>query len=825
MSVTRLLHAASLLFIASSLAAVAQPRGAGQGPQGTIVGSVVDSASGDPLRLATVAIFSQSDSVLVTGALTESNGAFTIVGLRPGRYYARVSFLGYTPHFVSDVVVGPGASRVDLGRIAIAEATIAGQEVSVSARREFMTVEIDRTSYRAADMPVAAGGNATDVLRNIPSIEVDVDGNVSLRGNQNVVVLLNGRALTMTGDALTSFLQNLPANSIDRIEVIPNPSAKYDPEGMSGIINIVLKEQGSRGLSGGANAGIGTQDSYSAGVNLAYGSGPWSIYGNYGFNASSRRFTGTRDQISYVSTLAPGLQQESSEKRAWSGHVLNGSIEYALDARSSLALNTILSLRGGSSSGTSRYRELDTAGAVFSRYDRANDADDDGSGMDYRLSYKWVAEASKHELTAEARYSLNTDDNVSSYTQTERHLDETPMDNPALQHVSQSDDNRDVALQIDYVRPIADDGRLEAGYKGELEQVSGDLNSQSYDYASGEFRPDVSVNNTYDYDRQIHAAYAIYAHDFGVIGAQVGARVEQAMTTFDQKTTGESFDNDYFSVFPSAFVTYKPSDAVNLKASYSRRINRPWIQTLNPFVSQDDPTFREMGNPYLKPEYVDALELSFNHFSDITSLTVTPYYRRTTDVIRRYGDLDSTTGVGTVTFRNFDESTSYGADIVATLRLGERYNLFAGGSLYQMTTDASNVEQGLSSDAFGWNARLNATVGLIEGMDMQLTWFYRSPWALEGGGEVKAFQGTDVAVTQKLLDNRLRIGVRVSDVFDQRGFSVTRTDPQYEISFTRKPSSRTAMLTLSYSFGTPDRSARRRPQTQQQGPDADSGGW
>jgi outer membrane receptor protein involved in Fe transport len=261
-----------------------------------------------------------------------------------------------------------------------------------------------------------------------------------------------------------------------------------------------------------------------------------------------------------------------------------------------------------------------------------------------------------------------------------------------------------------------------------------------------------------------------------------------------------------------------------LKASYSRRINRPWIQGLNPFVSQDDPTFREVGNPYLKPEYIDAIELSANHFTDLTSLTITPYYRRTTDVIRRYGDLDSATGVGTVTFKNFDESVSYGADIVGSLRLGERYNMFASASLYQMTTDASNIEEGLASDAFGWNARVNATVGLLEGMDMQLTWFYRGPWALEGGGEVKPMQSTDIALTQKLLENRLRIGLRVSDVFDQRGFSVTRTDPQYDISFTRKPSSRTGMLTLSYTFGTPDKNARRRPQAQPNAPDME-GGW
>ncbi|HVK37762.1 MAG TPA: TonB-dependent receptor [Candidatus Kapabacteria bacterium] len=823
------------MLLASSMYTLAQaPRGGAGGPGGpggaqgagaTISGIVVDSATAEPLRVATVAIFSERDSTMITGALTERDGRFSIVGLRPGRYYARVSFLGYAHRFIEGIEIAPGGDGARLGSIALVTDAVKGNEVSVTARRDFMTVEIDRTSYKASEMPVAAGGNATDILRNIPSIEVDVDGNVSLRGSQNVVVLLNGRTLSMSGEALTSFLQNLPANSIDRIEVIPNPSAKYDPEGMSGIINIVLKEQASRGLSGGANAGVGTRDSYSAGVNLAYGDGPWNLYGNYGFNASSRTFTGTRDQVNRVAGLAPRLDQSSNDSHSWLGHLVNGSVEYLFDQQNSLALNAIVNLRSSESGGISRYAEMNGQGEIAERYHRLNDGEGDGISTDTRLSYRWVAEPSKHELTAEARLVFGEDDDTTHYAQQQLELDGSPTGvAPAQQRVRQDNDNRGATVQLDYVRPLGDGIRLETGYKGELEGVGGTLYSESFDETTSSFRPDVALNNSYDYERQNHAIYGIYGHDFGLVGVQVGARLEQATSTFDLTTTGESFDNDYFSVFPSAFVTFKPSDALNLKASYSRRINRPWIQALNPFVSQDDPTFRETGNPYLKPEYIDAVELSFNHFTDLTSLTLTPYYRRTTDVIRRYGDLDSTTGVGTVTFLNFDESTSYGADIVGSLRLGERYSMFASASLYQMTTDASNVEDGLASDAFGWNARVNANVGLLEGMDMQLTWFYRSPWALEGGGEVRAMQSSDIAVTQKLLENRLRIGLRLSDVFDQRQFSVTRNDAQYDISFTRKPSSRIAMLTLSYTFGTPDRKARRPQQTQPQGPDME-GGW
>lgn len=810
-----------VLLFTIALPAVAQQRGGGQ-PGGTLVGKVIDSASGEPLRVATVSILSASDSVLVTGALTERDGSFSITGMRPGRYYARVSYLGYAPRIIDHVVVTAAPSPIRLGAIALVPGAIKGQEVSVTAQRDFMTVEIDRTSYRAADMPVAAGGSATDVLRNIPSIEVDVDGSVSLRGNQNVVVLLNGRALTMSGEALTSFLQNLPANSIDRIEVIPNPSAKYDPEGMSGIINIVLKEQGSRGLSGGVNAGAGTQDSYSAGVNLAYGNGAWNLYGNYGVNAGSRSFLGEREQEWRHSSRADQLQQSSSDSSSWIGQVLNASAELSIAPQHSLSLNTILSRRNDESGGASRYSEQSN-GSPSRRYDRTNASENVGFGMDYRLGYKWVTEASKHELSVETRYTRNIDERTTGYSQMSRALDETPIsDSVAYQNVRQHDGSWTASLQLDYVRPVGDGGRVESGYLGERERIDGDFFSERLDRTTETYRPDIALNNRFTYDREFHAVYGIYAHDFGTFGAQVGARVEQAMTTFALLTIDSAYDNDYFSVFPSAYVTYKPSDAVYVKASYSRRINRPWTDILNPFVSQDDPTFSEIGNPLIKPEYIDAVELSLSHFTDATSLTLTPYYRRTTDVIRRYGSIDSN-GVGTVTFKNFDNSVSLGTDIVASLRLGERYNIFASFSLFQMTTDASNVEEGLGSDAFGWNGRLNATLGLLPGMDMQLTYFYRAPWMLEGGGAVAAMQSGDIALTQKLLDNRLRIGLRVSDVLDQRRFSVTRNADDFDISFWRKPSSRAAMLTASYTFGTPE---RRRPTPQSSGePDRGSGGW
>jgi outer membrane receptor protein involved in Fe transport len=809
----------------SAVTALAQRPGGGSpgAAQGSVSGIVVDGATGTPLPVATVAIRSSRDSSLVTGTLAAKDGSFSASGLRPGRYYARISYVGYATRFI-DIAITPGSPQVDLGKVELSTDASVKPDVVVSAQREFMTVAIDRTIYRTADMPVVAGGSATDVLRNVPQVDVDIDGNVSLRGSQNVVIQINGRPSMLSGQQLTNFLQGLPANSIERIEVIPNPSAKYDPDGMSGIINIVLKQETNRGLSGGINGSIGTRNNYNIGGNISYGQGPWNIYANYGFNLFSRQGAGTRSQQNLLVNPPNYLDQLSSDTNRWISHVLNGSVEYAFDQKNSLALNTMLNLRGGGSSGLSRYFQRNVNRDLTSRYNRSTDDDRDGLEMEYRLSYRWIPEATKHELSAELRYGVDNDDETGNYLQQDLNLNETPMNaTPLHQQTKEKNDERGITLQVDYTRQLWEGARLEAGYKGESEKTSSSLSSESFDYTSGAFLPDTSVNNTFDYDKQIHAVYTNIGEEFGSFGAQAGLRLEQALTTFDLKTTSSSFDNDYFSIFPSAFISYRPIDAIQLKASYSKRINRPWTHALNPFISQSDPTFRQIGNPNLKPEYIHSFEFGITHTTDLTTVTLTPFFRRTVDVIRRYGTLDSN-GVATATFRNFDRNDNYGADLIGSIRLGEKLSAFASFSAFQTVTDPGSSDQTDRAEGFVWTARANVSFQIIPGLDAQMSWFYRAPQPIEGGGRVGSFSSGDFALQQKLFDNRGRLGLRVSDPFNQMGFNIQRADSTGVFSFERKPQSRTLYLTFSYSFGSQERRAQRRPGTQQQ-PDMDTGGW
>ncbi len=807
----------ALLFLAVASLNAQTPRrgGADAGPQGTITGTVTDSASGEALARASVALRSAADSSLVTGAITERDGSFSINGVRPGRYYARVSFVGYTTRVVPDITVTPSASTVELGKITMTPATTGGDEVTVNARREFMTMAIDRTIYKTGDLQVASGGTTMDVLRNIPAIDVDANDNISLKGSQNVVIQINGRPSMVTGAMLATFLRGLPADAVERVEVIPNPSAKYDPDGMSGIINIVLKQNTDRGTSGGVTGSIGTHDNYSIGGNVSYGSGPWSLFANYGFNYSDRNTDGSYTRKLLTPGPIPFLEGNSGDHSIVRGHVVNANVDYALSKAHMVSLAVMSNARISGTNGLTGTSERDTAMVLTRRYNRSSAGDGDGSGADLRLDYKWTIQPSRQELTAEVRYNTEKNANANGSVNQDIAVDGSPANQtPARQNTRDDFKSRVVTLQADYTQPVGDQGRIEAGYKSDLEVINNGFYSENFDYSSGLFRPDASANNTSEYDRNIHAAYLTYGHELGRFSAQAGVRAEQALTTFTLGNTGDAFRTDYFSLFPSAFVMYKPDDAWQFKASYSRRINRPMTMLLNPFSSTDDPNFRRSGNPNLKPEYTDAYELTASIFGDRATLTTTGFYRRTTDVMRRYGFTD-TAGVTTVTWTNFNTNETYGADLTGTLKIGDWFSGFAYVSAYQNVTNAGNVDTTFNNNAFQWSFRVNGTFTPMLGTDLQITYFLK-PAANMEGARLGAFTMTDVSLTQRLLEGRARIGVRVSDPFNVQKFSITRVDESTDLYFYRKWTSRTLALTFSYTFGTPDRTRRNQGGQQRQ---------
>ena len=801
----------AVAFSSSSFAQQFGGRGQGERPAGMrpstkISGSVQDADTGESIPSASVAVWSARDSSLATGTITDADGAFSIEGLRPGRYYAQVHFVGYLTEEISDVALRPGAWTADLGVIALRTDVQMLDEVVIEERREFMEVGIDRTVYNTRDQLVAAGGDASQVLEEIPSVEVDIDGNISLRGNQNVAILLNGRPTSMTGEALITFLQGLPASTVDRVEVIPNPSAKYEPDGMSGILNIVLRRDQDLGFGGSLTAGGGTQESYNVGGSLNFIQGKFTSFVNYGFRHGVRNSEGDRWQENRLANPLTVIDEDDRGERGGDSHNMSANVDYNMTDRNVLSLAARLSARGGNQDGLNAYRLLDANEALMSSYDRTRIGDRTDLNQDYRLTFSRIVAPGTHELKAEARYEKEKEDDENSYAEDGARFGGFGAvvggDDPFMQRSTQEENTGEASLQLDYARPLGN-GKMEAGYKGSVNLLDSRFGVETFDHGLNAYMADARRTNTFDYRQNIQAAYGIVQQSLGPIAAQVGLRYEQARTTFDLTTANQRYENDYNSLFPSAFLTWELSRSETgwkqLKFSYSKRISRPNTWRLNPFNDDLDPYSRREGNPYLEPEYTHSMEGSYIHFAGSVSVTFTPYYRKTNNRIQWYEFINDQ-GVSITTFRNFDSSDSWGLESIGTLRLSSRLNAFGSFNAFRMQTDGSNVESGLGNDAWGWSTRANATIGVREGLSVQLSWFYRAPMDIENG-RIGAFSRVSIGARQQLLNERASLSLQIRDPFDMMQFNITRETARFYQETIRNFNARQVNLSLTYNFG------------------------
>ena len=787
----------------------ARPGAGAMAPQqggGTIRGTVRD-ASGQPVRAARIAVWSAADSTLVTGGVSDNAGAFRIEGLRPGAYYLRVTMLGYTTGRVERVAVTPAAQTADVGEVRLAAEAVALEGISATAERSEVTQAVDRTVISARNMPAAAGGNATDVLRNVPGVEVDGEGKVSVRGNQNVAVQINGRPAPMRGDALTNFLKQLPASMVDRVEVVPNPSAKYDAEGMGGILNIVLRQDADLGTSGGFTLGMGTGDKYNGSANLGYQRGNLTLFGSYGLNLDQRGNRGYNRRENLYLTPSTFLDQEITGEFENFSHNFNASADLKLGKVSTLSATAMLGAFGGDIRNVNDYTLLDASRSPTARFDRITETAIDNTTADFSLGFRHTVQPQKNELSAEVRWNRNVDDNDSRFTLWPRTLAGVPAD-AATEIENTLTDSRytNTVFQLDYTRQLNPLWKVETGYKGSLRDMDNAFDADRTVNGA----PEAPRSNEFAYDEDVHAGYGTLTRDFGRLDVQAGARLEWSKTTYD----------DYTDLFPSASLMYELGSQQMLKASYSRRIQRPQTQFLNPFPFQEDPQNRFMGNPELAPEYTDSYELSYQRALPFGSLTLTPYYRRTTDAVRRYKLLDEN-GVSTTTFRNLATAESYGADVSSTVRLGDRFSGFASGSVFRVVTDGSNVESDLGSDALSWIVRGNLTYKVSPRLDLTWFQFYRAPMDVEQG-RISGFSMANFALRHKLWGEKGSLSLRVSDPFDQSGFRFQTADESHVQDSRRKWDQRALFVTFNYTFGQQPR-LRPRNQDGQQPPQQPGG--
>ncbi len=812
-----LLLAAGAHTLDAQAPAAARPAGPPPSGNGEVKGSVVDSASKAGVARASVAVRSKASNALVAGAIANADGSFRVQGLRPGAYTVRVTYIGFAPR-VQDFAITPAAPAVDVGALSLTRVAAKLAGVEVKEEQSAVVIEPDRNSYRAKDVAPGAG-NASEVLDNVPSVNVDGDGKVSLRGNENVAVQINGRPSPITGTQLGAYLKSLPANIIERVEVVPNPSAKYDPEGMAGIINIVLKANTDLGWSGGANAGVAKINKFNGSANVGYQVGDLTTFSNFGVNTDRRPIVGIndRERFNSLQALTGATNQDIDQRADNSGQNFNTNVDYKLTPKDVFSNAIAINHRTGNDGSVSLYEELNSSRVLTDRYERPRYADTKGLMFDYTTALKRTIEPRKHELGGEIRFNRSRDEDVTNlWRQPPTASGSTPT--TRIERELQNTDalTKTLNAQLDYTRPLSAKSKIETGYKGTGRWLDRDFSVQKDSLGSGTYKLSPQ-SNAFGFDERVHAGYAVVSQSAGKFELQGGLRAEHASRDFNLKASAKSYPFSYNSLFPSGVIMYNASDAVQTKLSYSRRIRRPGTQELNPFPSFFDVQNVFIGNPGLNPEYTDAVELGLTRNFKLGTLQVSPFFRHTKDIIRvdiNTADVIDGREVTSISFKNLASSNSWGSDINGQLRLGPKFSGFAGFNVFKMVTDGGSTSS-LGSDAVTWSTRLNGTTQITPSTTFQASWFYRAPMKIEKG-EFKSMQMVNLSFRQKISD-RSTVGLRASDPFNTGTFRVRAgNDNVIQIS-ERNFGARAVYVTYQYVYGQQPRIRQARPDDQPQG--------
>jgi outer membrane receptor protein involved in Fe transport len=762
---------------------------------GEVRGTIIDGETGAPIASASIELWSEADSMLIAGAVTRDNGSFRIDGLSPGSYRLRVAMLGYNIHTAAGVVITAAAPRATAGSIALERRAIALAGVEATAESQ-LVIAPDRNIYRAREVAPAAA-TATDVLESVPAVQVDADGKLSLRGNENVVVQINGRPTPLRGAQLGSYLRQLPASTIERVEVVPNPSARQDPEGMAGILNIVLKQTVDLGRSGGITLAGASSGRYAASGNFGYQGGAITLFTNYGYSSDERAIAGVNDRTRLGAGRTPlwFTEQDIEGTNTNSGHNVGANLEYRLNERDAVFTSGMLNFRKMSDVSLSEYSELDDDRTLIDRYDRTRGARTRNGMADATVGFRRTIKPQQHEVSAEVRMNRQDD--------TDRTLlwripdGTTPIDGEtnetdALTH--------QLTAQIDYTRMFGAATKLETGYKGNLRWLDRDFAVVTDETGSGAWEPS-PLSNGIELDEQVHAAYGVLSRTVGRIELQAGLRAEHAQRDF-LLADGQEYPFTYRSLFPSALVSTKIGETGQAKLSYSRRVRRPGTQELNPFPVFMDAQNVFFGNPHLGPEYTDAFELGLQRSGRLGSVQLSPFFRRTTDIIRvDINTADSVMGreVTSISFTNVASSDSWGADLNGQFRISPALSGLASMNIFKMVTDGGS-ESSLSSDAVVWTARLNATYDVTPATMLQAMYFYRAPMNFERG-RFSGMSMMNVVVRQKLRGDALTATLRIADPFDTSRFRVNVGDDNVIQYTDRSFSNRALHLSIQATFG------------------------
>lgn len=764
---------------------------------GSISGIVIEKASNKPLEFATVIVKNNFDSTLFQGTVTGKKGEFSFASVAFGSYRITYSFIGFEKVETPVLVLNAKQIKLDLGKLYISESTAVLGEISVTAQRSTFVNSIDRKTFNVGQDVMSKTGSVSELLQNVPSVQVDIDGNVSLRGSDNVMFLINGKPSSLMGANRAAVLQQMPANSIDKIEIITNPSAKYKPDGTSGIINIVLKKDKNLGLNGQASLNAGNDNRYNGNFSINYNPGKINVFGSYSIRQDERmrltddtrkHFIPNTDSINYTQVISHDYSRPLS-------HIVQAGADYKINSHNAFGFTSSYNYRTFIRHATDANLWQDTFLKTTKDYDRTRR--DPEFEKDLELSANYVHSFLKegHELTVDYTTSISKEQEDNHYTDTYR----LPLIIPSYDNTLISQGDNETQFTVGYVNPISEDIKIEAGYILELRKNDMNFFGEFYNPLFSLWEKDYQKSNHFIYNEDIHVLYGTYEQHMGKFGFLGGIRAEEAFVDANQITTDTLIKNNYFRIYPSLHITFNLTDNNELQLNYSHRIRRPEGDELNPFPEYADPYNLRVGNPHIKPADVHSVEFGYQYKKNSTTFLSTIYYRYTyngmTDITRFINDT-----VKLTTRENLTKSSSAGLELVLSSTLGKIGNINLSTNTFYNTIDASGLGYSKNKSIITWSANLSAGINLTKSTVLQITSSYIAESLTPQGKQLPSFV-INTGFKQEFLNRRLAVIATVSDVFNSlRNSSIIDTPELYE-KIIRRRSARIIYAGLTYTFG------------------------
>ena len=737
----------------------------------SITGKVVDANSNQPLEYATI-VLKNTDTQKISGGITDMEGKFDIK-TPTGNYEISVEFISFNSKKYPKQNI---TSDLDLGTIKLSEDSKSLDEVVIIAEKTTVDIRLDKKVFNIGKDLSIRGGNASDVLGNVPSVQVDVEGAVSLRGNENVTILIDGRPSALVGMNGAEALRQIPAEAIEKIEVITSPSARYDAEGTAGILNIILRKNKLTGFNGSLQLDLGEPARVGTAFNANWRTEKWNLFTNTGFRYNETPGNSFSDS-NYLSASAQNdrVTEERNFDRLGRSIFTSFGAEYYLTENSSIIGNIVFSKGNDDDVNSNTIQRFNAQGDINEATFRTEAEGEDEQRVQYTLDYVNNFDDTGKKLSINLQYSTEEEDKLNNITE----IDTQANLLNDLELVLEDQNENSGLLQIDYVHPVGENIQFEAGYRGNYRDIFNSFYlAERQDFPNGDLIPDDGLNNSFNYEEFVNAAYFQYGQKFNNISLLAGLRYEYTNIEIVQQTSTTNDERSYGNLFPTINLGYELEGGDSFTLGYNRRIRRPRGRSLNPFPSRSSESNIYSGNVNLNPVITDAIDLGYLKRWDKLTLSTSIYYNVSND---NWENIQEDTGEITdngdpITRRfpvNLSTQKRYGFEFTLNYRPFKVWNINSDFNLYNVKTDGdylnptTNVSQNFDFENTAFFIRLNQKITLPSKIDLQVNSNYRGP-NKNAQTESQGVFSMNLAASKDIFKEKASISVNFSDVFNSR---------------------------------------------------------